>query len=141
MLTLSLSTSLLSLLLLEDFISIVILTMPTKKDPNQRDKEGVIVHALTLTKWALGEHTTKNIFGNVDYNKTFIQGIIVNVFDGHKPNGKNAVWVSRVNFMLPSDDPIGMVELKKVEIHRQHCMTGSGRQESSLPDHLHGLGR
>jgi hypothetical protein len=72
------STSLLFSLLLEDFISIVILTMPTKKDPNPRDKEGAIVHA--LTKWALGEHTAKNIFGNVDYNKTFIQGTIVNVF-------------------------------------------------------------
>jgi hypothetical protein len=117
-----LSTSLLSLLLLEYFISIVILTMPTKKDPNPRDKEGAIVHA--LTKWALGEHTAKNIVGNVDYNKMFIQGTIVNVFDGCKPNGKNAVWVLRVNFMLPSDDPIGTVELKRVEIHRQHCIPG-----------------
>jgi hypothetical protein len=45
-------------------------------------------------------------------------------FDGRKPNGKNAVWVLRVNFMLPSDDPICTVELKRVEIHRQHCIPG-----------------
>ena len=122
MCSLSLSTSLLSSFLLNDFISIVILTMPTKKDRNPRDKEGTIVHA--LTKWALGEHTAKNIFRNVDYNKTFIQGTNIYVFDGRKLNGKNAGWVLRVNFMLPSYDPIGTVELKRVEIHRQHCIPG-----------------
>ena len=94
--------------------------MPTKKDP--RDKEGAIVHA--LAKWALGKPTAKNIFGNVDYNKTLVQGTVVNVFDGRKPNGKNAVWVLRVDCMLPSSDPMAVVELKRVEIHHQHGIPG-----------------
>jgi hypothetical protein len=61
---------------LEDDISIILLSllmMPMKRDP--RDEEGTIVHA--LTKWALGEHTAKNIFGSIDYNKTFIQGTVI----------------------------------------------------------------
>jgi hypothetical protein len=48
----------------------------------------------------------------------------MNVFDGRKPNGKNVVWVLRVDFMLPSDDPMTIVELKRVEIHHQHCIPG-----------------
>ena len=104
-----------------------LLTMPMKKDP--RDKEGTIVHA--LVKLALGEHTAKNIFGNVDYNKTFIQGTVMNVFDGCKPNGKNAVWVLRVDFMLPSDDPMAIVKLKRAEIQPTlHPRASSGWQES-----------
>ncbi len=94
--------------------------MPTKKDP--RDKESAIDHA--LAKWALCKPTAKNMFGNVDYNKTFVQGTVVNVFDGGKPNGKNAVWVLRVDFMLPSDDPMAVVELKRAEIHHQHGIPG-----------------
>ena len=97
-----------------------LLTMPTKKNP--RDKEDSIVHA--LAKWVLGKHTAKNIFGNIDYNKTFIEGTVINVFDRHKPNGKNAVWVVRVDFMLPSDDPMAVAKLKRAEIHRQHCIPG-----------------
>ena len=94
--------------------------MPTKKDP--RDKEGAIVHA--LAKWALGKHTANNTFGIVDHNKMLIQGTIVNVFDGRKPNAKNAVWVFRVDFMLPSNDPMAVVKMKRVEIHHQHCIPG-----------------
>ena len=103
--------------------------MSTKKDP--WDKEGAIVHA--LMKWALGEHIAKHIFGDVDYNKTFIQGTVVNVFDRRKPNGKNAVWVLRVDVMLPSDDLMTLVELKRVEIHRQHCIPGSVPSGKNLP--------
>ncbi len=69
--------------------------MPTKNDP--QDKEGMIAH--TLAKWTLCKPTAKNIFGNVDYNKTFIQDTVVNIFDGGKPNGKNVVWVLRVDIM------------------------------------------
>ena len=89
-----------------------------KKDP--RELEGAIVH--TLAKWALGEHTAKNILGKVDYNKTFFQGTAVNVFDGRKTNGKNATWVLMVDFMLPFDDSMAVVKLKRAEIHRQHCI-------------------
>jgi hypothetical protein len=51
---------------------------------------GVIVHA--ISNRVLGNHTAKNIYDNVKYAKTFLQGTIVNVFDGLAPGGKNAVW-------------------------------------------------
>ncbi len=42
-------------------------------------------------------------------------------FDGRAPGGKNAVWKLMVDFE-PSDG--AKVELKRVVIHRQHCILG-----------------
>jgi hypothetical protein len=83
------------------------------------NKVGVIDHA--FSKIVLGIHTTKNVYENVNYAKTFMQGTIVNVFDGHKPGGKNAVWKLTVDFEMPSDKTAPGVKLKRVAIHQQHC--------------------
>ena len=48
-----------------------------KVDP--RNKVGAIVHA--VSNIILSDHTTKNIYGNVNYAKTFLQGTVMNVFD------------------------------------------------------------
>ena len=74
--------------------------MPTKKDP--RNEVGAIVHA--VANRALSDHTAKNIFGNVNYAKHFLQGTVVGFFDGRAPGGKNAVWKLTVDFQMPSDD-------------------------------------
>ena len=47
-----------------------------KVDP--RNKVGAIVHA--VSNIILSDHTTKNIYGNVNYAKTFLQGTVMNVF-------------------------------------------------------------
>ena len=91
-----------------------------KKDP--RNKVGAIVHA--VANRALSDHTAKNIFGNVNYAKHFLQGTIVGVFNGHTPGGKNVIWKLMVDFQMPSDNPGGDVELKRGDIHRQHCILG-----------------
>jgi hypothetical protein len=96
--------------------------MPTNKKKDPRDEEGVIVHA--LSKWAVGEHTAGNIFGNVDYNKTFMEGTVVNVFDGRATGAKNASWRLMVDFRMPSDEQGPGIESKRVEILRQHCLLG-----------------
>ena len=57
-----------------------LLAMP-KVDP--RNEVGVIVHA--ISNRVPGDHATKNIYGNVNYAKMFLQGILVNVFDGRAP--------------------------------------------------------
>ena len=92
--------------------------MLTKKDP--RNEVGAIVHA--VANRALSDHTAKNIFGNVNYAKHFLQGTVVGFFDGRAPGGKNAVWKLTVDFEMPSDG--AEVELKRVVIHRQHCILG-----------------
>jgi hypothetical protein len=53
---------------------------------NPRNEVGVIVHA--VSKIVLGNHTAKNIYGNVNYAKTFMQSNVLNVFDGHVPGGR-----------------------------------------------------
>ncbi len=62
--------------------------MPTKKDP--RDKTGAIIH--TVANRVLSNHTKKNIYGNVNYCKYFIQGTVVDVFDGRAKGGESAIW-------------------------------------------------
>ncbi len=52
---------------------------------NPRNKVGVIVHA--VLKNILGNHTMKNVSGNINYMKTFIRGNIVNVFNRHITGG------------------------------------------------------
>jgi len=93
--------------------------MPTKKDP--RNEAGAVLHA--VANRALSDHTAKNIFGNVNYAKHFLQGTVVGFFDGRAPGGKNAVWKLTVEFETPSNG--AEVELKRVDIHRQHCILGA----------------
>ena len=59
-----------------------------KVDP--RNKAGTIVHA--ISNKVLSDHAAKNIYGNVKYAKMFLQGTIVNFFDGRTLGGKNAIW-------------------------------------------------
>ena len=80
-------------------IVIVLRSMPTKKD--LRNEVGAIVNA--VANRALSDHTAKNIFGNVNYAKHFLQGTVVGFFDGRAPGGKNAVWKLTVDFKMPSD--------------------------------------
>jgi hypothetical protein len=58
--------------------------MPTKKDP--MNVVGAIIHAVASR--ALSNHTAKNIFGNVNYAKHFLQGTIMGVFNGRAPGGE-----------------------------------------------------
>jgi hypothetical protein len=58
-----------------------------KVDP--RNEVGAIVYA--IVKRVLSNHTARNIYGNVNYAKKFIQGTVMNVFNGRMPGGKNAV--------------------------------------------------
>ncbi len=88
------------------------------KDP--RNEVGAIVHA--VVNRALSDHTAKNIFGNVNYAKHFLQGTVVGFFDGRAPGGKNAIWKLTVDFEMPSNG--AEVDLKRVVIHRQHCILG-----------------
>jgi hypothetical protein len=83
---------------------------------------GAIVHA--VLNRVLSNHTAKNIYGNVNYAKTFLQSTIINVFDGRTPGGKNAIWKLTVDFELHSEEPTHGVELKRVAVHRQHCTLG-----------------
>jgi hypothetical protein len=107
-------------------IVIVLRSMPTKKD--LRNKVGAIVHA--VANRALSDHTAKNIFGNVNYAKYFLQGTVVGFFDGRAPGGENAAWKLTVDFEMPSDGAED--ELKRVDIHRQHCILGQFRREKTL---------
>jgi hypothetical protein len=47
---------------------------------------GAIVH--TIANRALSDHTVKNIFGNVNYVKHYLQGTVVGFFDGRAPGGR-----------------------------------------------------
>ena len=62
---------------------------------------GAIVHA--VTNRVLSNHTAKNIFGNVNYAKHFLQGTVVGFFDGCALGGKNAVWKQTVDFEMLSN--------------------------------------
>ena len=46
-----------------------------------RNEVGAIVHA--ISNRVLSDHTAKNIYGKVNYAKTFLQGTVINVFDRH----------------------------------------------------------
>ena len=54
----------------------------------------------------------------------FLQGTVINVFDGRTPGGKNAIWKLTVDFELHSEEPTHGVKLKRVAVHRQHCTLG-----------------
>ncbi len=68
-------------------LKLSLFAMPTKVDG--RNEVGAIVHA--VANRVLSNHTAKNIFGNVNYSKHFLQGTIVGVFNGCAPGGANAV--------------------------------------------------
>ena len=106
-----------SLFFLNEVLSLF--AMP-KVDP--RNEVGTIIHA--VLNRVLSNHTAKNIYGNVNYAKTFLQGTVINVFDGHTPGGENAVWKLTVDFEVHSEEPTLEVELKRVAVHRQHCTLG-----------------
>ncbi len=63
--------------------SMSLFAMP-KFDP--RNEVGAIVHA--ISNRVLKDHTAKNIYGNVNYAKTFLQGTVMNVFEGHVTGGR-----------------------------------------------------
>ena len=69
-------------------LKLLLFAMPTKVDG--RNEVGAIVHA--VANRVLSDHTVKNIIGNVNYSKHFLQGTLVGVFDGRAPGEKNAVW-------------------------------------------------
>jgi len=98
-----------------------LLTIDADKEGPEERGGGAIIHA--VANRALSDHTAKNIFGNVNYAKHFLQGIVVGFFDGRALGGKNAVWKLMVDFEMPSDS--AEVELKRVDIHRQHCILGA----------------
>ena len=53
----------------------------------------------------LSDHSAKNIFGG-NLAKHFLQGTVVNVFDGRAPGGRgeDAIWKLTVDFVMPSKD-------------------------------------
>ena len=71
---------------------------------------GAIVH--TVLNRVLSNITVKNIYGNINYAKMFLQGTVINVFDGRTPGGKNAVWKLTVDFEMHSEEPTLGVKLK-----------------------------
>ena len=91
-----------------------------KVDP--RNEVGAIVHA--VSNRVLSDHTAKKIYGSANYAKTFLQGTVINVFDGRTPGGKNAVWKMTVDFEMHCEEPMLGVELKRVAVHQQHCTLG-----------------
>jgi len=91
-----------------------------KVDP--RNEVGAIIHV--VSNRVLRDHTAKNIYGNVNYAKTFLQGTVINVFDGRTPGGENAIWKLTVDFEMHSKEPTLGVELKRVAVHRQHYTLG-----------------
>jgi hypothetical protein len=51
-----------------------------------RNKVSAIVHA--IPNRVLSNHTAKNIYGNLNYAKTFTQDTVVHVFNGHMLRGR-----------------------------------------------------
>jgi hypothetical protein len=97
-----------------------LLRMPPKR--NASYEVGATVHA--AANRVLSNHSARTIFGRANIDKHFLQGTVANIFDGRAPGGKNTVWKLAVDFKLPPDDKFGSVELKRVDIHHQHCKPG-----------------
>jgi len=95
-----------------------------------KNEVGAIVH--TNSNRVLSDHTVKNIYGNVNYAKTFLQGTVVNVFDGRAPGGENAIWKLTVDFEMHSGEPTLGVELKRVVVHRQHSIYIISADDSAI---------
>ena len=104
-------------LLLSSFQASSVLSLfATQVDP--RNEVGTIVHA--VLNRVLSDHSTKNIYGNVNYAKTFLQGTVIHVFDERTPGGGNAIWKLTVDFEMHSKEPTLGVELKRAAVHWQH---------------------
>ena len=80
------------------FFSKEVLALFAMPKVHPRNEVGATVHA--VSNRVLSDHTVKNIYGNLIYAKTFLQGTVINVFDGRTPGGKNAVWKLTVNFQM-----------------------------------------
>ena len=78
--------------------------MPTKKD--LRNEVGTIVHA--IANRALSDHTAKNIFGNVNYAKHFLQGTVVGFFDGFDVLGFDVAGFDVAGFDVVGVDVVGV---------------------------------
>ena len=92
-------------------------TKKSKKTGDPRDEPGATVHALAHN--VMGRSPAVHAFGNINYNKTFIRGIVIEKFDSRKPGARCAQWSLRVKFYPPS-----YPEGKVYEILRQHCKYG-----------------
>ena len=92
-------------------------TKKSKKTGDPRDEPGATVHALAHN--VMGRSPAVHAFGNINYNKTFIRGIVIEKFDSRKPGARCAQWSLRVKFYPPSHP-----EGKVYEILRQHCKYG-----------------
>ena len=55
------------------------------------------------------------------------------VFNGCMPVKKNAIWKLTVDFKMPSNNPGAEVKLKRVAVHRQHCILGPVLAGKTLP--------
>jgi hypothetical protein len=86
-----------------------------KTDP--RDSPGALVHALAHN--VMGKNAAALMFGNRNYDKTFISGQVISVFDSKKPNAKNSQWSLRVLWNI-AGQPSG----KEYTILRQHTKLG-----------------
>jgi len=86
-----------------------------KTDP--RDSPGALVHALAHN--VMGKNAAALMFGNRNYDKTFISGQVISVFDSKKPNAKNSQWSLRVLWNI-AGHPSG----KEYTILRQHTKLG-----------------
>jgi hypothetical protein len=65
------------------FFSKEVLALFAMPKVHPRNEVGVTVHA--VSNRVLSDHTVKNIYGNLNYAKTFLQGTVINVFDGRTP--------------------------------------------------------
>jgi hypothetical protein len=92
-----------------------------------RKEVGAIVHAVLYR--VLSDHAAKNIYGSVNYAKTFLQGTIVNVFDGRAPGGKNAIWKLTVQLRdaLQRTCARSRIEEGRCPSTALHPQAGSGR--------------
>ena len=104
--------------------SLSLFAMP-KVDP--RNEVGAIVHA--VTNKVLSDHTAKNIYGNVNYAKTFFQGTVMNVFERHAPGEKNAVWKLTVRLQDARRRTCAQSQIQegRCPLTALHPRAGSGR--------------
>jgi hypothetical protein len=72
-------------------VSSLVLSLYLMQKVDPRNKLGVVVH--TVSKKFLGNHTANNVYQNVNYAKTFIQGTIVSIFDGRACVCVEAAWL------------------------------------------------
>ncbi len=87
----------------------------SKSDP--RDAPGAVVHA--LAHYVLGKASARHTFGNRNYNKTNIRGVVMEKFNSKKDGAKCDQWSLNVRWQV-----LGYPEGKVVSILRQHCTFG-----------------